>query len=66
MKISNRVAEFGIAVAFLILGLACAETIFVINHQHEMEFSCLWVLFATTMLSMAIFTFCRSSSDVLD
>ncbi len=65
MKISNRVAEFGIAMSFLILGLAYAEVIFGIYHHEEMDFSCLWVMLTTAMLSLAIFTFCRSFSDAL-
>ena len=66
IKISNRVAWFGIAMAFLILGLATAEVIFAIYHQEEMNFSCLWVMLTTAMLAMAIFTFCRYFSDALD
>jgi len=67
IKISNRVAWFGIAMAFLILGLAFAEAIFAIYHHEEMDVvSCLWVMLATAMLSTAIFTFCRLSSDALD
>jgi hypothetical protein len=65
-KISNRVAWFGIAMAFLILGLAFAEVIFGIYHHEEMDSSCLWVMLATAMLSMAIYTFCRLRSNALD
>jgi len=36
MKISNRVAGFGIAMSFLILGLAYAEVIFGI-YMHKLK-----------------------------